>query len=165
MNIVAAVVVRIPAFIAGDLVSIFLTSGLNSHRLAKIIFRKNGILGPTRSKNWAVYVMFAGNGFSSSLTMALLKMPTAVCLGGMDECPPSLFTLSSRLTYPFSAMPIRATGPEIPGMTSLTIARPSSRTYSNRTLLDLNRSAILFAPFSPPISSSWPKAKNTVRFG
>ena len=46
--------------------------------------------------------------------------------GGTDECPPSACTLSSTLRYPFSAMPMVATGCSMPAGRKPAISEPPS---------------------------------------
>ena len=49
-----------------------------------------------------------------------------VSRGGIDEWPPVPCTVSSTLANPFSAIPMRPTGRDVPGITPRTIALPSS---------------------------------------
>src|SRR5881396_1053982 len=82
----------------------------------------------------------------SSRRIAAARMPTAVSSGGIEECPPSARAVSPTVTYPFSAIPITATGAETPAINPLVSAPPSSSTNSGCTLRDASRSAMRAAP-------------------
>lgn len=71
------------------------------------------------------------------------------------------------VTYPFSEVDIKAMCDVKPGIPPLTIIDPSSKINSNGLKFGcpVKYFAMYAAPFSPPISSSCPSAKNTVLGG
>src|SRR5437879_694123 len=71
---------------------------------------------------------------ASSRASPAARMPTAVALGGIEECPPSARAVSSTVTYPFSAIPMSATGAATPVIRPVASAPPSSSTNSGWTL-------------------------------
>src|SRR5207249_3521508 len=88
---------------------------------------------------------------ASRRSTAALSIPTAVCAGGMDECPPVACAVNSRLTYPFSAIPTTATGAVTPAITPVVIAPPSSSTYSTCTWRPASNAAVRAAPADQPL--------------
>ena len=102
---------------------------------------------------------------ASSRVSPAARMPTAVASGGIEECPPSACAVSSTVTYPFSAIPMSATGAATPAIRPVASAPPSSSTNSGCTLRVASSSAMRAAPRRPPTSSSYPNARYTVRRG
>mmetsp|Transcript_35938 Transcript_35938/g.94522 ORF Transcript_35938/g.94522 Transcript_35938/m.94522 type:complete len:292 (-) Transcript_35938:142-1017(-) len=66
---------------------------------------------PARApKSGRAALMCAGNGLRSSRSSARARIPQAPSVGGEEACPGSVCTVQRRLTTPFSATQIMATG-------------------------------------------------------
>ncbi len=128
-KIVGAVVVRTRAFVVGVFSSERTTRGSKSQRFESITRLPNGMWGASAciSRRGAPRRR-AGIGWRWRRSIAAARSPIAVSGGGRDEWPPSVSATSSTLTYPFSAIPMDATGSRTPGTTPWLTNRPSSST-------------------------------------
>ena len=109
-------------------------------------------------------VICALKGFFSIVTMALASLPTMVCVGGVEACPPGLFNESSKLMGPFSAIPTRAHSEVTPGNTFSTTAPPSSNTIAGVVPCFSNHETMA-GQLLPFTSSSPEKARYKSCFG
>ncbi|CAI8338405.1 MAG: Uncharacterised protein [Porticoccaceae bacterium UBA1117] len=159
-SIVGAVVVRNIALVAGSFANVASINPLKSHLLANNNFKVKGISRLVVSKRARLKPSSPpGIGSFSSLVIAAAKMPTAVWLGGMDECPPAPLPTICSVVVPFSATLTVATNLSIPGKKPSSKNEPSSNDQANCTPLVSKKSATKAAPLAPPISSSCPKLR------